>query len=83
MCAWKDLSLHYLDGWISLESICEGERWHLASVVQALETVGIDAQDARAYAQWAFAEHALVRHDEVLLTDAQRARLQTYEEDSR
>lgn len=67
----------FIDGRIDLTGVCEDAGWHLATATEALRGLGLDWRDAEAFADFAFAEKALVKDGsaDFPLSDEQEARL--------
>jgi len=69
-----------IDGVIPLTQICEGERWDMELVVRSLNLLGLELNDSKSFARWAFAT-VNSRHrngydqDDGFLTDDQFERL--------
>jgi len=48
-----------VDNRIDLTAVCEAAGWHLATAIDGLAEKGIAVADARAFAAFAFNEHAI------------------------
>ena len=66
---------YIVDGSIDLVEVAEGQKWHLGSVIAALQDRGLTRFDAEAYADLIFKEHSTIVDDEPDLTAEQWARL--------